>query len=97
MSRDRSPHKTPRRGAAVFSSARNTLQLVDVTVLSAQIGTHEFYGDEKEAERIGLARLAEEKPGEHWDFVGLLFAATGGLDRGLINWAKDFNRAEVIV
>lgn len=88
-------HKTKRRGAAVFNDSRNKLQLVDVTVLAAQ-DSDQFYCDEKTAEKLGLERLAEHKPGEHWDYVGTLFAQTGGLDRGLINWAKDFERVEVI-
>jgi hypothetical protein len=96
MKGDRALHKTQRRGAAVFSNGHHVLQLVDVTVLAAQ-ESDAFYADEREAERLGLERLAETKPGEHWDYVGILFAATGGLDRGLINWATDFERVEVIV
>jgi hypothetical protein len=88
-------HKTHRRGAAVFNNSQNKLQLVDVVVLAS----HEADGfrfDERSAQEKGLARLAEARPGEHWDYVGTLFASTGGLDRGLINWGEDFARVEVI-
>jgi hypothetical protein len=90
-------NKTIRNATAVFNDSTNKLQLVQIKVLAAQGDSfNEFYCDEREAERQGLARLAEECPGEHWDYVGTLLAQTGGLDRGLVNWAKDFERVEVI-
>lgn len=89
-------NRTRQRAAAVFSNANHTLQLVDVTVLAEQETPGTWRCDEREAKLLGLERLREAKPGESWDYVGTLFATVGGLDKGLINWGKDFDRVEVL-